>query len=56
VDTFLEGAEIDPNEPQLSERITSLRTVYMLEMIADPKAIGSDIWQILLNRLQAMLV
>jgi hypothetical protein len=53
--SILQGAEIDPSEPQLAERITSLQTVRMLEMIADPNAIGSDIRQILLNRLQSML-
>jgi aminoglycoside phosphotransferase (APT) family kinase protein len=53
---FLQGAEIDPDEPRLSERIRALQILRLLELIAEPNAIGSDIRLVLLGRLRAMLV
>jgi aminoglycoside phosphotransferase (APT) family kinase protein len=52
---FLEGAEINPDEPQLAERIRALQTLRLLELVVDPNAIGSDIRRMLVNRLQAIL-
>ena len=52
---FLEGAEIDPAEPQLPDRIKALQTLRLLELIADPNAVGSDIRGVFLNQLQTML-
>lgn len=52
---FLEGAEIDADEPQLPARIRAIQMLRMLELIADPNALGSDIRRILVDRLQAML-
>jgi hypothetical protein len=52
----LQGAEIDPDEPRLSERIRALQILRLLELIAEPNAIGSDIRLVLLGRLRAMLV
>jgi len=52
---FLQGAEIDPDKPQLLDRISALQTLRLLELIAEPNMIGSDIRLVLLGRLRAML-
>jgi aminoglycoside phosphotransferase (APT) family kinase protein len=52
---FLEGAEIDADEYQLPDRIRSLQTLRLLELVADPNAIDSDIRRILVNQLRAIL-
>jgi aminoglycoside phosphotransferase (APT) family kinase protein len=53
---FLQGAEIDPDGPQLADRIRFLQILRLLELTADPNAVGSDIRDVLINRLKTMLV
>jgi aminoglycoside phosphotransferase (APT) family kinase protein len=52
---FLEGAEIDTDEYQLPDRIRSLQALRLLELVADPNAIDSDMRRILVNQLRAIL-
>jgi aminoglycoside phosphotransferase (APT) family kinase protein len=52
---FLQGAEIDPDKPQLLDRISALQTLRLLELLAEPNMIGSDIRPVLLGRMRAMI-
>jgi aminoglycoside phosphotransferase (APT) family kinase protein len=53
--SFLHGAGIDPNEPELAERVDSLQVVRMLELLGGDRRLDDDIAGIVVTRLKAML-
>ena len=51
--TFLAGAGIDANEPQLWARIESLQALRMLELLAGGRSLDAEVRRIVLDRLRA---
>jgi aminoglycoside phosphotransferase (APT) family kinase protein len=54
--SFLQGAGIDPGEPQLQDRIRAIQVLHLLELVADPNAISSHMRSLMLNQLQTLLL
>jgi aminoglycoside phosphotransferase (APT) family kinase protein len=53
--SFLHGAGIDPNEPDLAERVDSLQVLRMLELLGGDRRLDGDVAGIVATRLKAML-
>jgi len=52
---FLQGAGVDPEEARLTDRIRTLQVLRMLELAADPEALGADVRRVVVGQLQASL-
>jgi aminoglycoside phosphotransferase (APT) family kinase protein len=52
---FLQGAGIDPSDPQLSARVHALQVLRMLELVADERSLSPDVRRVVTDRLQVML-
>jgi aminoglycoside phosphotransferase (APT) family kinase protein len=53
--SFLRGAGIDPNEPDLAERVDSLQLLRMLELLGGERRLDDDVAGTVASRLKAML-
>jgi hypothetical protein len=53
--SFLYGAGIEPNEPDLAERVDALQILRMLELLGGERRLDEDIAGIVVARLRAML-
>jgi aminoglycoside phosphotransferase (APT) family kinase protein len=52
---FLQGAGIDPTDPQLPARVHALQVLRMLELVSDETSLSPDVQRVVADRLQAML-
>jgi aminoglycoside phosphotransferase (APT) family kinase protein len=52
---FLQGAGIDPSDPQLPARVHALQVLRMLELVADETSLSPDVRRVVADRLRAML-
>jgi hypothetical protein len=52
---FLQGARIDPTDPQLPARVHALQVLRMLELVTDETSLSPDIRRVVADRLRAML-
>jgi aminoglycoside phosphotransferase (APT) family kinase protein len=53
--TFLQGAGIDPTDPQLPARIHTLQVLRMLELVSDGTTLSPDVRRVVADRLRATL-
>jgi aminoglycoside phosphotransferase (APT) family kinase protein len=52
---FLQGADIDPTDPQLLARVHALQVLRMLELVTDETSLSPDVRRVVADRLRAML-
>jgi aminoglycoside phosphotransferase (APT) family kinase protein len=52
---FLQGAGIDPSDPQLPARVHALQVLRMLELVTDEASLSPDVRRVVAARLRAML-
>jgi aminoglycoside phosphotransferase (APT) family kinase protein len=52
---FLQGAGIDPTDPQLPARVHALQVLRMLELVTDETGLSPDVRRVVADRLRAML-